>query len=132
MIKILNKLFKKEEPQKLAIVEAKEQEPRHMHTWVLSAQTYAPPVSLNIDKSTFGDTEFLEKASFGVTTILWECDKCQETKKVEMLGSDNDTLEDLVKKVKMTGPQFVERNGETFVFNKWNPASNIPGTIPIR
>ncbi len=131
MIKILTKLFHKETP-KLAIVEPAKTGPQHMHTWVLTAQTFAPPVTLNVTNSAINDTAFLEKASFGVTTLLWECDRCSVTKKEEMLGSESDTLEELVKKVKMTGPQFIERDGETYVFNKWVPVASIPGNIPIR
>ena len=128
MIKILTKLFNKES-SKQSIVEPKPAEPQHEHTWTLVAQTFAPPVSIS---SNLTDSYFLEKAAFGVTTLLWDCDKCSLTKKEEMLGSENETMEELIKKVKMTGPQFVERDGETYVFNRWVPASSVPGNIPIR
>ena len=131
MKNLLTNFFKKETPE-LAIVEPVKMGPQHMHTWVLTAQTFAPPISLNIKDSNISDTAFLEKASFGVTTLLWECDKCSATKKEEMLGSENDTLEELVKKVKLTGPQYIERDGETYIFNKYIPITSYPGNIPIR
>jgi len=134
-MRILTKLFGHKGVPKQSIIEpVKIEEPRHMHTWVLTAQTYAPPSTINLSGGNMDikDPKTFEKLAFGVTTLLWECEKCTETKKEEMLGSDEETLEELVKKVRLTGPQYIERGGETFVFNKWTPATNIPGNIPIR
>ncbi len=129
----LSKIFRREVPQKQSIVVPEREEPKHMHTWSLVARTYAPPVSIQLDVANLqiNDSPAFERMVHGVTTLLWECEKCPATRKEEMLGSDEETLDELVKKVRLTGPQYIERNGETFVFNKWVQAS-VPGTIPIR
>ncbi len=117
--------FLQKEPQKLAIVETTRTEPKHLHQWVVVTRTYASPVRTTSSNNS-------DKAMFGVTTILWECSTCGETRKEEMLGSEQSTMDELIDKVRKTGPQYIEDSGETFVFNKWTPASSVPGVIPLR
>ncbi len=128
MIKFLNNLFhKKVEVVEQATVLPERTEPQHMHSWVVVTRTYAPPVKVNANTVTGSD-----KSMFGVTTILWECATCGETRKEEMLGSEQSTLDELIDKVRKTGPQYIEDGGETFVFNKWTPVSAAPGVLPLR
>lgn len=54
----------------------------HKHNWVKIKETYAPPFKGKIT----ADMETLQKLTFGVTTLLWECSICKAIKKEEMLG----------------------------------------------
>jgi len=125
----LKKFRSPREEVKQLISQPEKLEPKHMHDWVLSNKTYAAPVGISIQDL---DTKTIERLSMGVTTMLWECSKCAETKKEEMLGSDEDTMLELISKVKRTGPQYIERDGETYVFNKWSPPSMPSNVLPIR
>ena len=57
----------------------------HTHNWKKIKETYAPPVPINLDQAS---GILIERLYFGVTTILWECEKCQALKKEEMLGKE--------------------------------------------
>ncbi|RLI55087.1 MAG: hypothetical protein DRP09_11035 [Candidatus Thorarchaeota archaeon] len=59
----------------------------HKHKWIEIARTYSPSIferrlnKVKIDVLT-------DELSHGVTEILWECAKCQETKKESLLGKE--------------------------------------------
>lgn len=55
----------------------------HQHNWKEIARTYSQPVN---NFSGHVSNSVLGRAMFGVTTILWECQECQEIRKEEMLG----------------------------------------------
>jgi len=60
----------------------------HKHDWVRIKETYAPPPS-SINNVTGLSQDALLKLSFGVTTILWQCYRCKQLRKEEMLGKEN-------------------------------------------
>jgi len=106
-----------------------DRKPGHNHQWILTARTYAPP--------SMGSTEGMsdeakQQAAMGVTTILWQCSGCGETKKEVMLGSDEDTMEELMQKSELLGPQYIQRDGKTYVFMRWVPPSEQQGYLPVK
>ena len=64
----------------------------HRHNWVKIKETYAEPLADLEVKRVRGRKalETVKQASFGVTTILWECSICQKLRKEEMLGKEKD------------------------------------------
>ncbi|KKM24994.1 hypothetical protein LCGC14_1599490 [marine sediment metagenome] len=63
----------------------------HKHSWERVEEAYAPPFELGIKHGKGEELkELLERASFGVTTIIWECSKCGAIRKQEMLGKVKD------------------------------------------
>lgn len=101
----------------------------HNHQWSLIARTYAPPSMGVIDGLS---DEAKQQAVMGATTILWQCTTCGETKKEIMLGSDEDTMEELMQKAELLGPQYIQRDDKTYVFMRWVPPSQQQGFTPIK
>jgi hypothetical protein len=60
----------------------------HKHNWVKIKETYAPPYNWKWGEITSYWLHSYEKSQMGVTTILWECSICHDTKKEEMLGKE--------------------------------------------
>lgn len=58
---------------------------RHRHDWKIIARTYAGSA---FDNGLIKGNNLTEKMLMGVTTILWECQICHQTKKEEMLGKE--------------------------------------------
>lgn len=104
--------------------------PGHQHVWKVIGKTYAPPTNLNLSSNQMSERS-IERAMFGLTTLLWEC-TCGETKREELLGSDEDLLESVINKADKIGPQFVERNGKSYIISEWKPQIKNPETIPVR
>ncbi len=99
----------------------------HLHQWDIIMKTYAPPVT---PRETMTDKLF-ERSLFGLTTLLFKCVICSETKKEEVLGSDENHLDELLKKVALYGPQYLQQEGVTFVVAKWVPPTQQTN-IPLR
>lgn len=60
----------------------------HKHKYKEIERTYAEPTGTDdIDEiSGFSAPKLINRMTFGLTTILWECEVCQKTKKEELLG----------------------------------------------
>lgn len=58
----------------------------HKHKWIKIKETYAEPRE-NISGRGFSQ-DFVKFATFGVTTVLWECEICQKIRKEEMSGRE--------------------------------------------
>lgn len=101
----------------------------HKHSWTLVAKTYARP---RTDVSGITDKEMAERAIFGVTSLAWECADCGETRQEYMLGSDQNTLDEVLDKVLEFGQQMVERDGNRYLVTKWVVQPVQPGVLPIR
>jgi len=56
----------------------------HKHRWRRIAFFFAPPSGELFRRSLDGPTR--ERATYGITTIVWECDICGKSKKMEVLG----------------------------------------------
>ena len=125
--------LKKELPP--IIEENKLPKPIHIHDWEVVSKTYASPVRVegNVQINQQADKDLLEKTLFGVTVILWQCLICKDFRKEEMLGSDENTLDELINKIEAYGPQFVERDGnKTYVIAKYTVSPPPLGNIPVR
>ena len=116
------------EPKEKKVIEKR---PTHQHIWKIIGKAYAPPTNLSFSNGQMQiPPQTFEKAMFGVTTLLWECG-CGETKKEELLGSDEDLLESLIDKADKIGPQFVERRGKSYIVSEWKPQPNA-SMIPLK
>lgn len=90
------------------------------HDWKLIAKSYGPPRK---DIPASAVTEVAEKAMFGVTTLLQECSICHALRKQEMLGSDENQLNELLDKVDKFGMQYVKENNKVYAIAQWVPDS---------
>ena len=89
----------------------------HDHNWELVSKTYGPPRH-NVETTNVSIASF-DRALFGLTTLLWKCTACAEFKKEELLGSDVDTLEELMVKADEYGPQYIQQGDKTFVVMRY-------------
>lgn len=97
--------FKKSEPGELLLL------PAVQHDWQLVAKSYAPPIK---DVTNISDPKLLEKALFGVTTLLWSCTLTGDTKVEEMIGSDENHLQEVLERAEKYGMQYIPYNGKKF------------------
>ena len=91
-------------------------EEAHQHEWQPISKTYAAPRRALIEGL---EGEVLEHALFGVTTILWECVICKQLRKAYSLGSDKSELDELLDKTETYGPQYIQRDGVTYVLSRY-------------
>lgn len=98
------------------------------HQWELTAKTYAPPV--RPITNVLQDLKILEKALFGVTTCVWQCAKCGDIRKEEMMGTDESQLLDILEKVDRAGgqAQYIKENNKVYVVMEWVPPARA--TLP--
>ena len=94
------------------------------HDWKLIAKSYAPPRKDITNTSLASDV--MQKALFGVTTLLQECVACHALRKEEMLGTDENQLQDILDKVKEFGMQYVRDGDKTYAIAQWVPDSGTP------
>lgn len=122
----------KSEPIQIVEPENKPPKPIHQHEWEVVSKTYASPVK-NIALNQNGqEKDLLEKTLFGVTVILWNCMVCKDFRKEEMLGSDENMLDELIAKAEEYGPQFIDRDGKIYVVAKYQAPPVAPTNIPVR
>lgn len=96
------------------------------HDWQLVARSYAPPARQIPPQVT--DRDILDRAMFGVTTLLWQDMITGQTKKEEMLGSDENQLYDILEKVNKYGLQHIDYSGKKFAIAE----VPVEGVLPIR
>ena len=119
-------LFKNKEE----VYTEQEKQEEHKHAWVLVSKTYARPRrEILLDKL---EPALIEKAMFGFTTLGWECSTCGHTRQEIMIGSDVNTLDEVIDKTLEFGSQVVEREGNRYILTKWNPQQTAAGIVPIR
>jgi len=99
------------------------------HQWKERTQSYAPPQK-DIQPTT-QDTDLLSSLLLGVTTIIDECLLCSEQRKTSFLGNPNPQLDLILDNVVQYGPQYMQRNNHTFVFQEYFPPRQTTN-IPIR
>lgn len=107
------------------------EKPDHQHTFEIVIKTYSSPKLEIIDKNLSLNDKILEGMLFGLTTLLWRCEICGDTRKEILLGSDESQLEEILEKVKKLGTQTIQKDGETFLIGKWQPPQQ-PNTVPLR
>lgn len=102
----------------------------HKHSWALVAKTYARPrKDVNMEQLS---PEMAEKLLFGVTSLVWECTECGLTRQEYLLGSDMNTLDEVLDKVGEFGSQMVEREGVRYLVTRWVQQQQSTGVLPLR
>lgn len=91
----------------------KKKQIEHNCDWELISKTYAAPIG-SIPTTDMPD-QVLEKALMGVTTMFFKCQICQTFLKEEVLGSDENQVENLLDKVDAMGPQYLYKGTETYM-----------------
>lgn len=126
---MLEKLADKVKPQQkpMPVIQA-EPEDEHTHQWQAIAKTYAPPRRQLIEGL---EGDVLQHALFGVTTVLWECAVCKQLRKAYALGSETPQLDELLDKTELYGTQYFQREGVTYVLQKYVPVQPAQ-TVPLR
>ena len=117
-----------ETPQSMEDNEIPSMKPQHEHQFELFLKTFAPPRADWEGKIANTTEKIVEKLLFGVTTLLFKCVLCTETKKEEVLGSDEQQLDEIFEKVEKFGPQYVQRDGITYAIGKLQQQ----GVVPVR
>lgn len=105
-----------------------DEQPSHTHQWLQEAVSYGPPRRDIQNLSVV--PELLQKLALGVTTIVDKCQICSDTKTVEFLGSPHPQLDDMLDKADLYGPQYLQKNGVTYLIQKFVPQHQ--GPLPIR
>lgn len=128
MIDFFKNLFSnKSEVQKIRPVA------REKHNWQLISRSYASPVrdftGINLEKLS---SDLISELSLGVTTYVWECSLTGDIRTEKILGSDTDTLQDILQKVKMYGKQFVtDEQGIKYVIDVYFQPQDLT-SLPVR
>lgn len=104
------------------------QEDEHYHQWESRYTTYAPP-RRDVDPSGITNQDVLQKLLFGVTTTMSECLICHQRLVNEYLGSDRERLDEILDKVETFGVQYYQRDGNTYMIQKYQPQQPV---VPIR
>lgn len=107
--------------------------PDHMHQWEMAMKTYAPAQkSLAQEALKAGSVDLVQKMIFGLTVLLWKCVVCSESKQEEIIGSDENQLDEVFNKVDLYGPQYIQKEGVTFIIAKWQPTPASTSVLPLR
>ena len=132
MINYLKSLFNRKETSVEKIIR-ENQKPREKHLWQLILKTYAAPARDLSGVSLVGLPEDLVKELIlGVTTYTWECSLTGDIRTEKMLGSDGDTLQDILQKVKMYGKQVVtDEKGIKYAIDVYLQPQDI-ASLPVR
>ncbi len=93
------------------------------HQWQLIARSYAPPAQYIPE--TLQDAKLVEKAMFGVTTILLQDINTGAIRKEEILGSDENQLFVILDKADRYGMQYIPFNGKRFAVALVPPEDNV-------
>lgn len=124
-------------PEIQVVEKVVEKVPDHTHEWELTSKTYAAPRK---DIKEFPEAKFektlYEKVLFGVTTLLWECSVCHKFRREEVLGTDENQLDEVLANAETLGPQYLERASGMYIVAKWQAAVQQPAppvqNIPLR
>jgi hypothetical protein len=87
------------------------QAPPHTHDWELVAKTFVEPRNMNIT----GDAHLTQIALTGITTFLFQCVECKEFRKEECPGLETTTLDKIIEKVDISGPEYIVRGNSTYI-----------------
>ncbi len=97
------------------------------HQWEFATKTYAPAIRPIANSNI--DLKILQKMLFGVTTYMWQCKHCGASRIEEMLGTDENRLDDILDKVDKFGMQYVKERGNVYGIAQWVPETlNLPIT----
>ena len=88
------------------------------HKWNIITKTYAAPTATPAGVT---DRDTLEKALFGVSSYMQQCEHCGELRKQEMLGTDENQLSTVIANVEREGMQYITVNENVYAVAKWAP-----------
>lgn len=106
---------------------------KEKHQWQLVSKSYAMPIrsfdGINLEKL---PQDMAEKMILGVTTYMWECLITGDVRKQEILGSDTQTIEELLIKAKQYGKQIIkDESGNIFTISLQEKEIDLT-TLPMR
>ncbi len=102
--------------------------PDHTCQMEVVMKNYITPIKGIV--STYTDA-IPQKALFGATVLLWKCVVCSKTRQEEVLGTDENQLDNLLEKAEQYGPQYIQKEGVTFVVAKYqSQVSQV--SVPVR
>ena len=128
MKNFLNNLISSGEQSQVEVIEPQN------HDWQLVETFYAAPRKDLVQFETL-DRSTIEKAMFGVTTLIFQSQITKEIRKEEILGSPENVLEALFDKAERFGPQNVKSDitGRVFVVSKYLPPQSLnPLDLPLK
>lgn len=96
--------------------------PNHKHDWELLAKTFIEPKPINIP----GSLELTQLSMTGMTTFLFQCTDCKEFKKEEVQGLETTTLDNMIDKVDISGPEYILKDGKTYILMRYVKQENLP------
>jgi len=96
--------------------------PDHKHDWELLAKTFVEPKPINFPNN----LELTQLSMTGMTTFLFQCTECKEFKKEEVQGLETTTLDNLIDKVNVSGPEYVLKDGQTYILMRYTKQENLP------
>lgn len=118
-----------ETPEEAIAAEQVQEAPCH-HQWRIRTASYAPP-RRDIAPGEQFSSEVSSMVLFGVTTIVDECQHCQDLRNTTMLGNPYPQLDELLTKTTEYGPQYIERDGITYCIQRYIPPPQPVG-LPLR
>lgn len=98
------------------------------HTWELIAKTMVEPKNV----TSLSDSSLTKLALTGMTTFIFQCTKCSEFKKEEMVGLEESPLDRLMDKVDVGGPEYILREGKTYILMRRPDSPQTGVTLPVR
>ena len=116
-----SKAFEPLDGEKIEFNNEDVQQPRN---WRLIAKSYAAPVQ-HIPE-TLQDIKLVEKAMFGITTILLQDELTGDIRKEEIVGSDENQLFNILERARQFGMQYINYNGERFAIATVPVEENLP------
>ena len=107
--------------------------PVEKHEWHIVNRSYAAPVRdfSDIDLMKLPLT-IIQKITLGVTTYILECALTGDRKTEEILGSDRDTLDDVLSKVNQYGKRIIrDSNDRSYSIDRHFEQTDI-ASLPVR
>jgi len=112
------KFFKKEEKEEIP----QEHLTDCIHDWAMVAKTFVEPKPIAFPNS----IELTELSMTGMTTILFQCTECKVFKQEHLKGIETTTLDNLMVKVDISGPEYILKDGKTYILMRYvKPQENL-------
>jgi len=97
----------------------------HKHNWELIAKTFVEPKPISVQ----GALDLTRLSMTGMTTFIFQCTECDEFKTQMTEGIETTTLDRLIDKVDISGPEYIMRDGKTYILMKYQ---KVQENLPIR
>ena len=104
-------------------------QPSCQHQWIERARSYAPPIKIDEVPIQLSDDE-ASSILVGSTILIDECQVCHQIRQTKFAGSTNTELQEILSKVSLYGTQYLQKDGETFIFQRYQPP--MAAGVPLR